>query len=416
MDFRGVHDLDERFSRQWSPFLDGFPFAAMALEAELRNISAGDIEVALRNVSRLTRHYPVVDWALTAVFLTTSRVERPQLYVNLPGFHDVARSLKESLSDNPGLACFSDRRIARFRANQVLHKLCTAGQAYPKVMRQIAAVGAAKAVTDRDLMAQLDQSFSRNYDRLKQFIISQNIRAFVAAGDMKPHERLICHAAQELGRPYLVLAHGYVSDPGLVSVAPIRADALVLWTEQQRSLIADVLPERIEDLMSFGFPARVKVPVRQPGDRVVFAWEPLGRMGKRDTHAKCLAALSGICRAARLEPVFRPHPKDRHDAEIIADIEATGFSLDHMELQESLATARCVVSSNSTVLTEAAAAGVPAYQVEELAEFRFEGSQLISATEFRPGDAPVSLAADQFLPFDAEAFAVEIRRRTGLDD
>lgn len=404
MDFRAFLAFNAAFKQRFANLAKSYPFAFLALEAELRNSFAGDIDVVAANASRLTEHYLPVDWLLYGVQAMSGAQNKPLAYIEMPGFQNDASRIRNILQRRYGIGSFSDRPILRQRSNKILHKMCTSGRAYPAMMRRIAADGIEAAVEDAMLVADLDCAMARNYHRTLAYVRSQNIRLFLATGDSKPFSRILCRIAHALDIPYVVLAHGYISNKRLLSIAPVRADALVLWTEEQRRMIADVMPERMADLFCCGFPHRQRIEPDLTARRIVFAWEPLMRKNKRKTHNEALKTLAKRCIAEGIEPVFRPHPKDKRRGDILSSLEGMGFSIDSGDMSVSLRTARMVVSSNSTVLTEAAAAGLPAVQIAELAEFHFEGAALRSLAEFDPLAEFNNVLATPWPPFNADGF------------
>ena len=382
MDFSAYPEFQARFQKQYGWMEESFPFSLMVLEGELRNCLSGDEAISRHNISRLTKHYIPIDLLLQQVSLR--RFDRPQIYIEMPGFQPVRGPLTKRLRQQ-GHMIFSDRKFFGVPANRALHKMATMGRAFPRAMELASRQSLEALLADRQRLVRLEASLLRNHARLLRFIEAQRIKLFVATGDSKPFSRLIAKAAKDLGRPYIVLAHGYISNPVLNTIAPIRADRLIAWTGRQRQMLQEVLPERKDDILCHGFPERVTLPANiAPERRILFAWEPLERTGHEAAHQKVLSTLAAACRQADVTPAFRPHPKERRNADLLQRMERLGFEIDQGPLGHALARAACVVSSNSTVLTEAAAAAVPAYQVAELAAFRFEGAQMIPAAALDP--------------------------------
>ncbi len=382
MDFSNYPAFQTRFQDSYGWLERDYPFALMVLESELRNLLSGEDETARRNISRLTEHYFPIDLLLRQV--SHRRSADSQIYLEMPGFERTRQELAARFRQE-GYGIFSDRRFFRTGANKVLHKMTTMGRAFPDAMKLADRAGMEALLNDRAALSRLDSAIEGNYRRVKDFLRAQKIALCVATGDSKPFSRIIIKAANELRIPYIVMVHGYVSEPLLVTIAPIRADKLIVWSQRQQQLLQKVLPARRDDIVTFGFPPRVSLSGDiSPERRILFAWEPLERQSLKEPHLKVLGPMARACLRDGITPVFRPHPKERWMQDLMHELTDLGFQIDSDDLGTALSRAGCVVSSNSTVLSEAAAAGKPACQVAELAAFDFEGARMVTAKQFDP--------------------------------
>ncbi|MEM6608938.1 MAG: hypothetical protein AAF689_10170 [Pseudomonadota bacterium] len=380
MDFSAYTPFQAEFCERYGWLERQYPFAAMGLEAELRNFAVGDGAVARVNAMRQSRRIAPIDWLVNMASQLDGQAQRDQFYFEFPGSvgHDIARALETDLH----LQNFSDRKILGYRSNKLLHRLATHGRAYPAAMKAFAENGAEGLLSQKKLLSALDHDLRRNFKLLKRYLEKQRIKLCFSSGDSKPFSRMLVRASQELGIPFIVFAHGYISDPRLNSIAPLRADALITWTENQASLIRSALPERAADIVSFGMPRPTIPAKRSPDGTALIAWEPLSFRDRLSQHETVLRRLQGFIRGAGLTPSFRPHPKDRKDLDVKQKLETWGFEIDNEPLARAFEKAEFVLSANSTVLTEAAACGIPAIQLSDLATFRFEGAQLITVENF----------------------------------
>ena len=382
MDFSAYKGFEQRFTDRYAAYERTHPFSLMVLELNLRNALFGDDAIARKNLGRQTDHLWLADQILKLA--AKGRAPGPQVYLELPGFAALSQDLGQRF-EAAGVGIFSNRRIMAQPANKLLHRLIKLGPTYAKAMALGGAQGPDAVLADTGLLDRLDAELSANYQRLKRFVQAQNIRGFVATGDCQPFSRFLCRAARELGLPYVVLAHGYVAHRTLVSIAPLHGDELIVWTERQAKLMRAALPERASDIHSFGFPIRTAAPDRSLRERrVLFAWEPLLRPGKFDLHLPVLTRLAQASATTNFTPIMRLHPKERKDADLNSRLAAIGFEMDADDMTRALSRAAVVVSSSSTVLSEAAAFGIPAVQITELANFEFEGAIPVPAAQFDP--------------------------------
>lgn len=374
--------FEAEFQDRFGPLIRRFPRAVAVLEGELRNELIGDVMIARDNLSRRRDRFAPLEWL--ARLAARRRCPSPQVYIELPGFHDLRQALATRFAARD-IPVFSNRKTLGRGANKILHKLATMGPAYSEAVRISSERGAIHAAADEALMMRLERSLARNEALLRAAVERQNIKLFLASGDSQPFSRMLCRVARSLGLPYIVLAHGYVSEPRLVTIAPLHGDQLILWTELQRRQIAAAVPERAQDLLCFGYPLRPRRLAPASGNRrVLFAWEPIRRLPDPGPHVAALGSLAEACRKAGYAAAFRPHPKERGDADIRRTVEGLGMAWDTADLSSSLDAASLVASSNSTVLTEAAVAGRPAVQIAELAVFGFEGAPAVRVADFAP--------------------------------
>jgi len=396
VDFSAYKDFQKTFVSRYGAFERTHPFTMMVLEQELRNSQFGDTDIAQRNLSRQSDRLWIVEHLLK---LGARRAARgPQVYIEMPGFAGLAADLSHRFEAR-NVSVFSNQRIMAQPANKLLHRLIKLGPTYSRAMARAGANGPDALLEDTALLARLEAELAVNYERMKNFVRAQNIRAFIATGDCKPFSRFLCRAAQDLDLPYIVLAHGYISHSTLVSIAPVHADRLIVWTEQQAKLLHDAVPDRAEHIYSFGFPPRAAPTDRTLKERrVLFVWEPLGRFGILENHLPVLSKLAATCSSVGFIPAMRLHPKERGDEALMQSLRAIGFEIDSDDMGMALSRAAVVASSNSTVLCEAAACGIPAVQIEDLAVFAFEGAEMCAAAEFDPARAAATETGQPALP------------------
>ncbi|MGP1355606.1 hypothetical protein [Roseicyclus sp.] len=382
MDFSGYSSFQTDFEARYDAYQQSHPFTMMLLDLELRNAQFGDHAIARKNLGRQTDRLALAEQLMKLAARRSAH--GPQVYIEMPGFSGLAAELSARFKGK-GLSVFSDRTILASPANKFLHRLVKLGRAHSAAMARGGTEGPEAILADRKLLDDLEASLADNYRRMKSFVIAQDIRFFMATGDAKPFSRFLCRIARELGRPYVVMAHGYVSHSTLVSIAPLHADRLIAWTERQAELLREALPDRAPDIVSHGFPLRSAPPARDRVERrVLLAWEPLLRPGIAERHMPVLAELARICGRAGYTPALRLHPKERKDAGLARSLRDLGLTLDEDDMATALSRAAVVASSNSTVLCEAAAFGIPAVQIADLAVFDFEGAEKIAAREFDP--------------------------------
>jgi hypothetical protein len=261
-----------------------------------------------------------------------------------------------------------------FSRNRQLHGMSVEGRHFKRALRQGLARGMETIAQDHAILAALDAEVGRNAARMRNLMRDSDIRVIVSDGDCMYFSRVMAHVARDLGIPFVVIAHGYIGNPFLATIAPVHGDLLVVWTQgQAKALAASIDPDDAAKLRYFGFPKTPELSgTRSPG-RVLFIWDPLLIKGdQRNREMRGLATMFDRLRSAGLDPVLRLHPRDRSDAGLGSELSGAGITTDHHAIGLSLGRADVVVGSFSSALIEAAAAGRPVFQFSAEAPFNHE--------------------------------------------
>jgi hypothetical protein len=113
--------------------------------------------------------------------------------------------------------------------------------------------------------------------------------------------------------------------------------------------------------------------------------------------------------AAGFTAAIRLHPKERKDEPLAQALRDVGFEMDSADMTTALSRAAVVASSNSTVLCEAAAFGIPAVQIEDLAVFEFEGAEMCPVARFDPArSAAIETGEPAFRYLDVDRFFADV--------
>lgn len=405
--FQQYKPFNASFQDSYRLLFERYPHAGMVLDKELRNLAAGDEIFMRQNVGKLARPNPVKA-ALLEMSLRLPMADGPSHYLKLGSFKTLSEAIAAELSAR-GLRSFSDQRVLGFARNKQLHALTVRGRQFKRALRRGLAKGMDVMAQEEAIIAALDTEILANRDAVLRYLDASRIRVIVSDGDCMYFSRVIAEAAKELGIPFAVIAHGYVQNPYLATIAPIFGDMFVAWTEGQvAALAASIDAEDVPKLHHFGFP---KVPelttTRQPG-RVLMVWNPLVlHGGSRAVAAADVARIATALAGAGLKPVLRMHPRDRRDPVLQEAFDTAGLERDHDLLGAALGRSDVVLGSFSSVLVEAAATGRPVLQFSDAAPFRFESLPEIARDDPTLADRLKAMSGatnTTFPPFDVPAF------------
>jgi hypothetical protein len=406
MDFSTYPQFEATFQRKFGALFLRYPHASMIIEKQLRLVEADELSGARSNMEKLARPRP---GRRARALITAHLLRKPNAaphgfcYLKLQRFGRLTARIEDYLHirDMATLPANETWLMPRQRALDVL---AMSGPALRRFMSLALRSGIDTAIKDGDLMQALEREAERDGQRITALLKKWDIRLIIADGDTLPSLRLIGAAARKLGRPFIAFAHGYVQNPKLVSLAPINADYLITWTEQQAEDIRAVLPlPQRAKVLCFGYPKDV---IRQSSatKTLLIIWHPT-RDG--DLHAQVaeMRKIIDLYASEGFRTRVRFHPKEDQQPQFLR---ALGRPIDvsREPLAAAIETASTVVGSRSSVLVEAALSGVPTYQLQSYArETPIEFTRPLSLDE-QSFSAPT--VADDLLNaplFDEKAFA-----------
>lgn len=212
--------------------------------------------------------------------------------------------------------------------------------------------------------------------RLSKIYRYRNIQSIFTTGSTSYSTSSLCLAAKISEITYTILAHGYISNPQLITVAPIRSNYLLLWTKYQ----ADMLKEKVEDsekykLLYLGYPGdKIKKNKIKTPRKVLFVLEPIDKLvNMKPVSLKAILQLYDKFKK-EFECVFRPHPKDSQNYKRISKILKVELELlSKHSLKKDLSITNAVISTNSSVLVQANLNNIYAFQIKEGVRSVFDG-------------------------------------------
>ena len=415
--YREYPAFEAAFQARYGDTARRWPFAMLAVELELRKERDG-----IAGFGAARPRPPAERFAVDALATLSLRFGRPDqtsdgYYVKLTGLPELRADISERLTRR-GLRSISDDRVLGFRRNRQIHALATRGAAFATFLDRLARSGAAAAIADAALMSRLDADFRRNRDDLARLMQDTGLRLLISDGDAMPWQRVMVSAAQMQGIPYVTIAHGYVQNRHLVSIAPIRGDALVTWTQVEAADLRAVLPtDQADKVTSFGFPRHgATVRPKEMRQQVLVAWDPISLKpeAERPLQIDTLGELAAQVRAAGLEPRIRLHPKDRSLPEVTRAVTALGLTLSTDPLNTAFAAAQAVVGSTSSVIFEGMAAGLPGLQIAEHCRgVSIAGARIVPLGGLAGALRALPDAAPSVRAFDMDGFTALLDRLLG---
>ena len=358
-----------------------YPYAMMVLDKDLRGIVAGrrgplqKLPDELRSISvvkTLLRFY----YKVAAKKLNASK--RGSVIFDLPRFSDARQAIADEVVrrgdfplENIPVRIRNFLDIARIKKIPLI-SIALESWRVKLLLRKISSIGILSALNESHLMGELNEAVLVEVEFLRIILKKLKVKTVFLTQDNFSKERVICYAASCEKIRTAVIAHGYVQAPHLISICPIRADNLVVWTEEQLDWIGKrCSSEDKRKLVFWGFPKYFR-PKKEILGFLSNVLVVFGRIGDDSMSLVVLRNLLSLLKEKGIPFRVRFHPKER-DAFYLQNVMREFSVVDsRIDLDRELEWCRVVVGSNTSVLIEAKAFGRRVVQLSELQKMNFE--------------------------------------------
>jgi hypothetical protein len=239
-----------------------------------------------------------------------------------------------------------------------------------------------KFLTELNAAATLDKNLAMQIMQKWQPI------ALVLNTDQTPEALALINAATVLKIKTCVIAHGYFKNPWWVSVLPLNASRLYVWTEDvQIKLLKDEPDCEVHVLAGIKFGA---IQVKdQKSNRVLVVGSPLYQYQTTPeyfrTFERAISALGQIKDGLNLEVVFKPHPLETSHELLEEILKKHGIKIVLDDVYELASNSLAVCGGLTSFLYEARQSGLVVVQLDEFSVFEpsegYEGVPRCSATK-----------------------------------
>ncbi|MBP3193929.1 hypothetical protein [Natronogracilivirga saccharolytica] len=379
MNFKPYKDHIENYYKTYSRYYDKYPYAMIIFEWFIR---VPDEEYSKSKHFLDLKKFNYKLYILRKLFNFISLISilvksKPKVISNLPRFSFIDSKLRaicqekgytysgrlNNTSDKPGfktLICLL--LLKRFPFEDTL--LCSIRFYY--LFSKIAEDGLQKTLDNDSLMNRLNiyvkneiDAYSRNLERI-------NVHSVFSQGDKTPRLRVFCESVKKAQSKYIVIAHGYIVHPHLVSFCPVHADKLIVWNVKQLEDLSDVLPDsEIAKVLYIGWP-KEKVNLVPPDQRDYRKALILLRPLEYENNNLSESIIEEL-KNNKFSVTAKMHPKDYKIKENIRYIkEKFKIDVSASSYEEELIDSDIVLSCVSSALVEGLENGVPSFQLEEM--------------------------------------------------
>lgn len=400
--FAKYQRFNAEFESRYREVSSKYPFAFMILEKELRQWEAARREIVQNSLTK----YLTISWrkiyyrlfvdAIMALGLPLVLPQEKRVFASIPKFPALIRALR----GRPEIDISTELKNSPARMFLGKSVLLTA---YPlskirfnRFYYRAYRVGVGEVIRDEDYMSYIDGLVRDEVSSCSILLTRLGYRLLILETDSSPYSRVLCEAARMSNTRVVVIAHGYIQDPQLISIAPIHADYLYVWSMSQKSGLQSALPMSERAKVRYdGSPVHIsgiKSTKETSYKTCLIAIEPVSSLKKKfeEWNAILIRALKAL-NALDYRCLVRVHPKDSSSDAIITVLEELQGELVDYELSvvssiyDELLRTDLVVISNTSVGVQAVAMGIPSIQIKELKAFEFDNIPAVSVIDIENG-------------------------------
>ena len=343
------------------------------LETEIR-LQIREDKVALeRNLKKYAKTSILKIFLLHIVKLIISygHISRKTAYLNIASNMFLQNKLAEGLRsidirvlEHPP----SYLKVLQFQRYIPLGPIVNSSLGLRRIHRMIAKVGLDNFLTLDEKLMELERVLNNRVRSISTLLRRSNIEYLVLQNEHCPHEKILALAAEEINARITVIAHGYFQNFGLVTVAPIRVDELIVWTAQQRDFILRETGYDQNKVSFNGWPHKAleRRSVLSDGNPL-FILSDIDNYFDHDDFSRTIDILTKLVEKYKNIKI-RPHPtfalSNTHRKEII--LRKFGQYIQNEGLEDQLCVASFVIGHDSSVLVRAYFENIPTYCIKEI--------------------------------------------------
>ncbi len=375
--------LQKRIEKDFRYLYEYKPSAAQVLDEYIRCKVMGREAQANKIADRLSESNLFVGllFSIYRFFLVAPRIKKRSIYCSVPRSPDLLAAVKLWGKENGYRIIEEDRAKSLrclislfFKKKVMIRRSFIFGRGFKRCLRNFFEDIDSDSFCESSLgvidFCAFDQKLW-----YKRFLVNNNVKILILDNDQSAELQLLVGAAKSLNVRVFVFAHGYIQDPCFVSVFPLHADKLCVWSDGQKSLALESGAVEQEVVVNFGYPnydpGKFKVG-RRDFHKVLFVLEPLD---PKDTFAFSIYNLAASkLQGMGFQVCVRLHPKQKDNNGILSKFSTEMKNVSDVALDSCLAEASLIIAGNSSLLFEAPVLGVPAIQLRELKKFCFENA------------------------------------------
>jgi len=384
----GFKKLQEMLARNFGNIYQTYPDASKVLDEYFRCIILGREQQAFAISDKLVVRNVFLSFSyyIYKAYLTLPLRRQKSIYCSLPKSPDLLLSLR-AWAKNNGYCLIEEaspkkihliksfflrdrvsvRKSYVFSSKLIEYLNCI----FQQIMKS-------EEIYESDI-AGLDAEAKAQKCWFSKFLKTNNVKVLLIDNDQSATCQLLVDAARSSGIKSIVFAHGYIQDPYFVSILPLNANFLCVWSEGQKKLVLESHNEADRLVYSFGYPNYENGKFRVENNcarKVLLVSEPL--LYSDDFSFLIFSSVINKLNKLGFEVYVRLHPKQRGDRNILSRLPSCLVDASFRSLEDCLKEVCLLIGNNSSLIFEAPVLGVPSVQISELRKYDFENAIVIS--------------------------------------
>lgn len=411
------------FQETYKKEKEKYPFAMMYLDLALRESAAGyhqNLESLMKAAKKNAVAASIYKIIVGAALLNPKKTKIRVLTTRLPRFKVLREKIKENLEDlepsQPLPEKISIKKIIRIAALKEieLERTILSGLYFWRIANKIQKIGPS-ITKEKKTMEILNKKIKSEFDRVKKISKQIGLEVYITSDDQSYASQIVCKALRETNTRIITIAHGYIQNKKLISIAPSNSDVIATWTDIEKNSLERALNSPTTKIISIGCPKTSHTsntpPKEKTKNQILFIADPIFFFGKKENKISIINELEKISSDSGFSFKLRLHPKDLETKNPEISISSNPPKNLEEEFSESLA----VIGFDSSALFEAAAYGIQSIQVLELSNTRFEGVEQLPIQEIKniikEKKIKYNVNNQKIKPLDISKITEEIRRK-----
>lgn len=391
-----------------------YPLSFYYLEDELRLLLNDENYILEQNLKRYADQSTLkllLLEILLKIYIALSKcgilIKKKRVFLSIARHPQLAKKLLTEIN-KVGLSSLENPRnyVNAYKLNKYfpLGSLATCNFELLKIHGVIQSEGLPFFINSDTHLCRLERVLAYQVCKTKDLLLLLGINYMILQNEHCPHEKLLLLAGEKLGVKTFVVAHGYLQKSGaLITVAPIYAHKLIVWTEAQRKMILQETMCHENKVAYFGWPfEKIKRKYKPMMISPLFVLTDLDNDIDLETFEVTMKILSKFV-AKYPNAQIRPHPNfsfsNTQRKKII--VKHFGAYIKYKKLDEQLMSATFVTGHDSSVLVQAFFGQIPTYRIQEISILDIDEVPTLSFREL------ISLDDNYHSTYNKQSFSID---------
>ena len=409
LSYKEVNDLIEK---QYSWLKRKYPLSYYYLETEIRLYLTGDrfalgqhlkiySEISIFRIVLLAGYKMV----LYIIALLSGQVSKRIIYLNIARHPELQEKLNTELKQG-GLEVLEHPpkylKMVQMKKYVPLGPIVNHTFKLRNLRRLIRRIGLLDFLASDKNLNKLENVLDKRIKNIAALLFHLKIKYLILQNEHCPHEKILILAAERIEAKTIIMAHGYFQKSGaLVTVAPIRADELIVWTASQlEMLLKETDASDYQKVSYYGWPYEsFQWNSKRPDMSPLFILSDIDNDFDEKKFKLTVEILTKFV-AAHPGVRIRPHPSFRVSNSPRKKLIQTKFDqyIKNETLIEQLRQSNLVTGHDSSVLVQAYYEKIPTYRIEEISILDIPEVPIISLDKILLMAAPSAQAKATISP------------------